>query len=86
MIAFPEMLVPAAKKNNIEIPTDLEKYDVNKFKRWHIFTLIQLGSPMPKSTSHFTNARIISELPEEELETVTYNQLKAMGLEVGYSK
>ena len=84
MLAYAEMLVSAAKAANITVPDDVEKYDPQKFPHWHVFCTIQLGAPMPHPTAHWENARVIGQIPEGSIRTTTFEQLKELGIQVGY--
>lgn len=82
MIALPIMLVEPAKQAGIDVPNDLDNYDVEKYKRFHLLRCAQLGQPMPNPLSHFTNAKIIAQVPEDRIKDITFNDLIEMGFEI----
>ena len=67
MIAFPSLLVAPAKEAGIKVPENLDVYVPDDFMQWHVFTLWQLGRPMPWATVHWENAKLIADIPDEEL-------------------
>ena len=84
MIAFPDMLLAPAQEAGIKTPPSTEAYDKNEFPHFFVYASIQLGSPMPTPTSHWHNARVIAELDKEKIKTLTFEDLQALGIEVGY--
>lgn len=85
MIAFPEMLVGCAKEAGITIPSDVENYEPEDFMHWHIFLMVQLGQSLPYPSAHWDNAKVVSALKDEELKTVTMQDLIEKGLSIGNS-
>lgn len=85
MIAFVEMAVTPCKNAGIPVPNDLENYDKKLFNRFFVYCAVQLGASMPRPNSHFTNAELIASLDDNEVETITYQQLLDRGLEIGHS-
>lgn len=85
MIAFAEMLVGPAEKAHIPVPENVEKYDPSAFPHWHVYTLLQLGAPMPYPDAHWNNAEIIAQLTVEEVMTMTAEEFAAAGVDIGYS-
>ena len=81
MIAFPELLIEPAKKAGIKVPDNVSKYDKQDFMHWHVFCTVQLGASMPNWTVHWENARVIANIPEEEINKVTYQDLLSKGLQ-----
>ena len=86
MFAFEDMFEPMAKKSGMKIPKDREDYDPNKYPHWHVLLTTCLGQPMPYPGCHWDNAKIIADIPEEELMKLTYDQLIEKGLSLGSSK
>jgi len=84
MIAFPEMLLAPAEQAGMKFPDDPENYDPNEYPHFHVFSIVQLGSPMPSPTSHWTNAKVIAEIPDDKIHLVTVQDLEALGIEIGY--
>lgn len=85
MIAFPSMLVGCAKEAGIDVPNDIENYDPEGYMKWHIYCAVQLGQSLPYPSAHWDNAKVIAELSEQELKTVTFDDLVEKGLRVGNS-
>ena len=80
MIAFTEMLVPIAKKCNIEIPSDIENYSPEDFPHFYVFSVFQIGRPIEDNwTSHWNNAEIIGNLSKEEAKSITFEELFKKG-------
>lgn len=85
MLAFPEMLVSSAQHAGIRVPDDADKYDPDQYPHWHVYLLVQLGAPIPWAGAVFDNAAIIASISDDEIKTITYNQLIEKGLAVGYT-
>lgn len=83
MIAFARMLVPAAEEAGIKVPEDPENFDESVYPYWNVFLTVQLGAPMPNWSAHWNNAKLIASLSDEEIRTITYQQLLDKGLEIG---
>ena len=84
MLAFPEMIVPAAKKAGMKVPKDANDFDSNKYPHFCVFCIVQLCRPMLRLDEHWNNAKIIAAIPEDKIRTVTLEQLLAKGL--GYAQ
>lgn len=84
MIAFPAMLVLAAEKAGIDTPKNPEEYDPQEYPLWHLFCNAQLGQPMPYAGCHWDNAHIIAQIPLDKLKTITFEELKELGFQIGY--
>lgn len=80
MLAFPMMLIPAAKEAGMPIPEDADNFDSNEFPHFQVFCTIQLGRPMVSMDEHWVNAEVIAAIPLDEIKTVTLNDLIARGL------
>jgi len=88
MIAFPSMLKKAAEEAGMQIPDDPEMYEIYSklYPHLYIFCQVQLGAPMPYPSVHFDNAKIIATIPEDQVETITYEDITKLGIKIGYSK
>lgn len=84
MLAFPSMLVGAAKAAGINLPDNIEEYDPNEFPHWHVYLSCQLGTAMPRPDSHWNNARVVADISDKKIKKITGAQLLEAGLEVGY--
>lgn len=80
MIAFRGMLVGAAEKAGIKIPADPDKYDKDEYTHWHVFCLVQLGRPTRYHGEHWDNAKVIAEIPDDEIAKVMLEDLIGRGL------
>jgi hypothetical protein len=93
MIAFPSMLVGAAKRAGIEVPANDDEVDriledhglCEKYIKFYIFCLLQLGASMPYASVHFDNARVIAEIPDDQIKTITIKDVFDMGFQIGDS-
>lgn len=85
MIAMPSQLESPAKNAGIPVPPDLEDFVVEEFMRWNIFCHMQLGQSMPSPGIHWENAKIISQIPEDKLMTITPQEILDMGFAIGMS-
>lgn len=78
MLAFPSMLLSPAEEAGMKIPLDFDD-DIKSIKETHvhfyIFCLLQLGKKMHSPTEHWDNAKIIAPIPEDELKTLSINDL-----------
>lgn len=88
MIAFASMLKKAAEQAGIQTPDDAEKYEEYKelYPHFFLFCQAQLGQPMPHWGVHFENAKVIAAIPEEEIKTIEWPELKKRGFQVGLSE
>lgn len=84
MIAFDHMLVPAATQAGIKVPENLEEFEVKDFPHWHVFCCLQLGSAMPYPGAHFDNAKIIVSISEEDIMTISAQEIISKGFSYGY--
>lgn len=85
MFAFPGMLVSAAEKAGIAVPSDPNEFEAEDYPHFALFCIAQLGQSMPYPGVHFDNARVIAEVSFDEIKTITYEQLFERGFNVGHS-
>lgn len=78
-MAFPEMLVGAAQHANIAVPDDLENYNKEEFPHWFILCATQLCRPMQHG-EHWENAKVITTLTLEQMQTMTYEDFQEIGV------
>lgn len=83
MIAFPGMLVESAKSAGMKVPENADDFDPKDFPHFEVFCLAQLGSSMPYSAVVWDNAKVVAENPLEKIQTITFNELYALGFQVG---
>lgn len=82
MIAFPEMLVPAAVQAKMKVPDNPRSFDTSEYPHFQVFCNVQLGFGMPSPTAHWDNAQVIAAIPDSEIMSVTRAQLLDLGLQV----
>jgi len=80
MLAFPSMLVPFAESVGMKVPKDPENFDANKYPHFYVYRALQIGRPIIRNVSHADNARIIAEIPEDQIRSVSYVNLIALGV------
>jgi hypothetical protein len=81
MLAFAGMLVPHAESAGMKVPKDPENFDAEKYPHFWIYREIQIGRPIVRNTSHWDNAKIIAEIPEDKIRLVTLGELFDLGVE-----
>lgn len=79
------MLLAPAEKAAMKTPADADAYDRNEYPHFEVYRAIQLGSPMPTPMSHWHNAQVIASIPDDKIRSVTFEELMALGIEVGFS-
>lgn len=75
MLAFPNLLIPAAEKAGIKIPPDASDYDAMEYPHFHVFCNAQLARRMTSPDEHWHNAGIIAAIPEDKIKTITLGEL-----------
>jgi hypothetical protein len=81
MLMFPSMLIPAAKKAGMKVPTfnkGKEQFNADKYPHFNLYCNAQLNRPITWG-NHWENAKIIAGIPEEELRTITWDKLESLG-------
>jgi len=88
VITLSLLLVNPAREAGIKVPPDehLDDYAPDEYPHWHVYLLCQIGAPMPHASAHWENAKVIAEIPEGEIRTITRAQLTKRGFAVGRSK
>ena len=79
MIVFPSLLAGPAEEAGINLPEDLENYDVNNYLHWHVFSTLQLGRPMPSADAHWENAKVIAKIQGDKIRVVTERDVEKLG-------
>lgn len=79
MIAFPEMLVPAAEKAGIKVPSDVYSFNQDEYPHFAVYINCQLGASMPYMGCHWENAKIIAEITEDKIRTINFNEILKLG-------
>ena len=78
MIAFPSMLLKAAEDAGIKVP-DLsmsknDEFDNNIYPHFAVFCNAQLCRRMSNLAQHWENAKIIAQIPDDKIKTITEAQ------------
>ena len=81
MIAFPAMLVGPAEEAGMKVPPDADNFDINEYPHFGVYCNCQLGAALPRPTSHWHNAKVIAEIPEDQIKTVSIIDLLGLGFE-----
>ena len=79
MMAFPGMLIGAAKEAGMKAPKDPDNFDRDKYPHFFVFCKVQLCRPM-QFGEHFENARLIASIDDDNIRRMTLTQLLALGL------
>lgn len=85
MIAVDFALVEAAKEAGMKVPENLEDYGKDKYPHWFVYTEMQLGASMPYAGVHWDNAKVVAELSDKEIKTITPEELKGRGFLIGFN-
>lgn len=78
MLIYPSMIAGAAERAKMRVPADVDNYKPDEFPHFHFFCCAQLSKRMTPG-AHWENANIIAAIPEDELRTVTFQQLLDKG-------
>ena len=89
MIAFPSMLIKAAKAAGIKTPPNETKeeqdaidsmtFEKEKFPYFTVYCIMQIGRRCNPMGCHWDNAKVIASIPEEKILTVTGAYILEMG-------
>jgi len=80
MIAFPAMLVGAAKRAGMDVPEDPENFKPEDYPHFDVFCVVQLERPVLYWGEHWDNAEVIAGVEENEIRTITFDELIERGL------
>ena len=75
MIAFRGMLLEPAKQSGMKVPEDADNFDYDEYPHFSVFCAVQIGAAMPYPTAHWENAKVIAEIPEEKVRTITWEEI-----------
>lgn len=81
MLAFPGMLVPHSESAGMKVPKDPENFNANDYPHFYVYLEWQIGRPIIRNTSHWDNAKIIANIPEDKIKLITYGELVNLGVE-----
>jgi hypothetical protein len=82
MLAFPGMLVDAAKQAGIKTPPNPDDFSKVKdeYPHFYVFCELQLGHTLYNGmTSHWDNAKIIADIPDDKIRTITCGEIYNLG-------
>ncbi len=79
MIIFPSMLIPAAEKAGIKVPPNPDKFDSKEFPHFAVFCNAQLCRATAYHGEHWENAKLIADISEDDIKTITWDKLREMG-------
>lgn len=79
---FPEMFYNHIKDSKLKMPEDFENYNPEEYPHFHVFMLAHLGQPIDIAVLE-DNANIIAEISEENIKSVSFNDLLEMGVVFG---
>jgi len=82
MIIFPGMLVEAAKQANMKCPEDPDskEWSPDEYPHFNIYCLVQLCRSI-RYGEHWENAKVVAAVPEDQIRTITLDDLIELGLE-----
>ena len=89
MIAYAGLLCQPAEDAGIAVPEDLhfDGNNLDDFRESHphffVYACLQLGRPLPSPDSHWSNAKVVAALSEDEVKTVTPGDFMARGFAMG---
>lgn len=87
MIAFPAMLIPAAKNAGISYPQNVDDIEIDSFKDTHphfwVYCILQLGRAI-RWGEQWENAKVVAGISDDRLKTMTLEDFAAAGF-VGIS-
>lgn len=85
MLAFESLIVGAAEKAKMKVPPTEQidkQWDTSEYPHFKVFCTIQLGRAMSNFTQHWTNAKLIAEIPDDRIRLITLEDLEALGVEL----
>lgn len=81
MIAFASMLVSAAEKAGMKVPSKPDDFvkEKDNCPHFYVFCVVQLGAAVSYHGCHWDNAKIIANIPDDQILSVTFNDLISLG-------
>lgn len=82
MMILPSMLLDAAQQAGMKCPEldENETFDKEQFPHFHLFCNAQLNRPITWG-NHWNNAKIIAAIPENQVKTITWDDLDILGFD-----
>lgn len=82
MFMFPGMFYNHIKDSKLKMPENFEKYNPEDYPHFHVFMLTHLGQPLDIAALE-DNANIIAEISEDNIKSVSFDDLLEMGIVFG---
>lgn len=83
MLAFPEMIVPAAQAAGIPTPENPSDFVDDDYPQFRVFCNLQLCRRMGSPTEHWENAKVIAKFTPEQIKGgLTLGELCDAGLQI----
>lgn len=86
MLVFEVMIAKAAAEAGMKVPPgdqlDTEQWEDNDYPHFRVFCNIQLCRAISRPDQHWDNAKVIKQIPEEEIRQVTLKDLAQRGVEL----
>lgn len=82
MFMFPGMFYNYIKDSRLKMPDDFEDYNPEEYPNFHVFMFIHLGRPLDIVALE-DNAKIIADISEDIIKSVTLNDLMKRGVVFG---
>lgn len=83
VITDPQELAKIAKEAGIDVPENINDFDLDQHIPFVIFMTVQRGEEMPYESAALENAKMIAAIPAEEITTVTIEGLIDRGFKFG---
>lgn len=83
VITDPQELAKIAKEAGINVPEDINDFDLDAHVAFVIFMTVQRGEEMPYESAALENAKMIAAIPADEITTVTIEGLIDRGFKFG---
>lgn len=84
VISKPEALAKIAKEAGIKVPEDINDFELTAdYIHFVIFMTVQKGEEMPYPSAALENAKMIAAIPDEEITTVSIENLIDRGFKFG---
>lgn len=83
VITEAEKLAEIAKEGGINVPENINDFDLDQHIPFVIFMTVQRGEELPYESAALENAKMIAGIPEEEITTVTIEGLIDRGFKFG---
>jgi len=76
------MLVGAAEQAGMKVPPDVDEWQEwrEDYPHFFCFCLLQLARPTVYHGEHWDNAKVVAEIPDDEIMTLTLENFLARGL------